>query len=150
MLNNPSIGMINLAHIETLKDHIISPIHPADSIWTGGGILFRNIEEWDDIIPKKYTTLFGCNIDNLLAFARWEAGFCAYRCRTSNYEHLRSTIDASHELAGFNYFKWNETLKDKNSVSAFLFKFKDGESYEDSKFNNDYFPKQNLLNILNL
>ena len=52
MLSCPSIGMVSIAYLTKKDAGLIYPIKPSNSIWTGGGVLFRNIEEWGDIVPK--------------------------------------------------------------------------------------------------
>ena len=70
--NIGTIGILNDSMREAFEN--LSTVYstaPSKSMWTSGGIVFRNIESWNDIIPNELKHLYGCNVDNLLTFTRY-------------------------------------------------------------------------------
>jgi hypothetical protein len=58
------------------------------SVFTGNGLICRNISSWNGIVPHKYTFFWGTGEDDLLMFARREIGLDFYIMYSNNCKHM--------------------------------------------------------------
>ena len=160
MEQNPTVGTVSIAN--RIKKHnkylnTIFYLNTTNSaIYTGGGIVFKNIAEWNnELIPPNLSHLFGCNVDNLLGIIRLQHGLFAYCCEANNYNHFESHVENGGKIiSGINYYNWKDTFNDKNSIFQYLLPLKADKEYETGFLKPDIFTnlplnKPNSFNYKN-
>lgn len=157
---NPTIGTISIANRIKRHDKYLNTIFylntTTSAIYTGGGIVFRNIPEWDNqLIPAHLSHLFGCNVDNLLGIVRLQYGLFAYCCETNNYNHFEHHVENGGKIiSGINYYNWKDTFNHKDSIFQYLLPLKADKEYatgflKPNIFTNLPSSKPNLFNYKN-
>ena len=122
---NPKAGMIQLDALKPKISSEVIPNHPQFLIYTSNGIVFRNIDKWKDIVPKKYTLLKGNHIDELLTFARYEINLYSYRLWTNHASHKElQTLHDGEIIEGKNFWNWADKVTKERTVAQLFAPYK--------------------------
>lgn len=121
MLTNPRIGSVTFNNMYHTKKNTVSPMDMNFKAWTHGGVLLRNITEWDGLIPPRCQGLFGCLDDVLMVFERIVAGYEVYGVCSQGFNHYEHRTKDNY-VPGFRAHKWNFSFGEPGSVVDYLSK----------------------------
>lgn len=125
MQKNLNIGMIQIDSLRPERKEKLYALNPTWLVYTGNGIVFRNIEKWQDIIPKKYTVLKGRHIDELLVFSRYEINLQAWTYWSNCAQHKELQENRGGTIIdGKKYWGWSDNIEEIGTVSYLFAPYK--------------------------
>lgn len=131
MEKDKTIGAIQLDAIRPKREKNFYIPNYDYPFFTSNGLLFRNIELWNnDLIPKKYTFLHGGEIDGLLCFSRQEIGLFSYVYWCDDAQHMELQQHRNGEIIeGWKYWNWNLAFDDQRTVASLFAPFRGTDQY---------------------
>lgn len=119
ILNTPKVGIISINNIRKQKENLIHPLDMTFKYWTNGGILLRNIEEWNNLIPPECHSLYGSLDDVLDVYERLLYGYEGYGIYSTSFKHYEHRKEDGY-IAGLYAHKWNFSTGKPGSSTEYL------------------------------
>ena len=120
MMENPTAGVVNIRRygreVESTNKYIY-PFKEGSSCFTCGGILLRNIAEWEGISPPECHKLSGPWSDTLGGFVRLRAGYAGFFIRSCGYRHYEVRTEEQRPSGAQAHLWFRESNRENYSVT---------------------------------
>lgn len=120
MSKKQEIGSITFNKQSRIPKCSVYPVSMMHSInCTGGGIMLRNIPEWEGIIPKEKQSLRGCLDDVISVYERVIIGYHMYAVNSDSYKHYEHRQEDKY-VSGRSAYRWNMISDDERTSAGYL------------------------------
>lgn len=120
MLEYPNIGVVCFQKEgQSEKQKALVPATENSRQYTSGGLLLKNIKEWDSLYPDEAKQLHGSWSDILVSYVRLKKGLGVFQCQNPYHNHYEVRKKLNRK-PGFSAHKWGEFYRSTNSSVMWL------------------------------